>query len=268
METFSVVEKIQDLHYNTIIMIKLEILYDMFIKEVYGDKKNMKPFLHFILPEPIKRSMDWTQIAMESIDTASKRYHEGYLDLVTKAKMKNDQGEELEMDIYYLFEHKSTSETDILLQIQNYQHLAWAQDLSEGKKRRVILPIVFYYGQTEWTVPIQFSEHFGVATDIKPYLLDFQYLLFDATKWDYKNEEHQELKDNVSLLTAQALMKSMTNDDLIPSNEILRFQVERGIVKETKYNILFRNLLACPEDLIDDLTDEQLNLMQEKILPI
>ncbi len=220
-------------------MTKIDKIKDKFFKVVLGDERNMKPVLRFILPDPIKRSMDWSQITIEPTNTVSKRYREGYSDLTAKTKMKNPQGEELDMDIYFLFEQKSTSEKDTPIQILNYQHLAWAKDLSEGKKMRVILPIVFYYGQNKWTVPIHFIEHFEVANDVKPYLLDFQYLLFDASKWDFRKEQHHELKDNVFLLTALALMKSSTNDDLESIREIFRFWRDRGFLDEKEDVVFF-----------------------------
>ncbi|HLP59138.1 MAG TPA: Rpn family recombination-promoting nuclease/putative transposase, partial [Candidatus Deferrimicrobium sp.] len=199
-------------------------------------------------------------ITMDPTDYVSKRYRKGYSDIVAKTKMKNDQGEALDLDIYFLFEHKSTNEKDTPIQILNYKHLVWAKDISEGKPMRVIIPIIFYYGQEKWTVPLQFIDHFKVANDVKPYLLDFQYILFDATKWDFREEKHQELKDNVFLLTALALMKSTSNEDMESIREIFRFWVERGFLDE-KENIVFFMMFISETKKLD--MDNLVKLLEE-----
>ncbi|HLP46650.1 MAG TPA: Rpn family recombination-promoting nuclease/putative transposase [Candidatus Kapabacteria bacterium] len=225
-------------------MKKIDRIKDKFFKVILGDTRNAKPVLHLLLPEPIKRSMDWSQITMDPTNYVSKRYREGYSDIVAKTKIKNDRGEFLALDIYFLFEHKSTNEKDTPVQILNYKHLVWAKDISEGNPMRVIIPIVFYYGQEKWTIPLQFIDHFKVANDVKPYLLDFQYILFDATKWDFREEKHRELKDNVFLLTALALMKSTSNDDMESIREIFRFWVERGFLDEKENIVSFMMFIS------------------------
>ncbi|MCX6584189.1 MAG: Rpn family recombination-promoting nuclease/putative transposase [Candidatus Aminicenantes bacterium] len=240
-------------------MKKIDRIRDKFCKVVLGDTRNTKPVLHLLLPEPIKRSMDWSQITMDPTNYVSKRYREGYSDIVAKTKMKNDQGV-LDLDIYFLFEHKSTNEKDTPIQILNYKHLVWAKDISEGKPMRVIIPIVFYYGQEKWTIPLQFIDHFKVANDVKPYLLDFQYILFDATKWDFREEKHRELKNNVFLLTALALMKSTTNEDMESIREIFRFWVERGFLDE-KENIIFFMMFISETKKLD--MDNLVKILEE-----
>ena len=235
-------------------MKKIDRIRDKFFKVILSDTRNTKPILRLLLPEPIKNSMDWSQITMDPTDYVSKRYREGYSDIVAKTKMKNDRDEILNMDIYFLFEHKSTNEKDTPIQILNYKHLAWAKDISEGKPLRVIIPIVFYYGQEKWTVPLQFIDHFKVVNDVKPYLLDFQYILFDATKWNFKEEKHQELKDNVFLLTALALMKSSANEDMESIREIFRFWVERGFLDEKENIMSFMMFISETKQVeMDDL---------------
>lgn len=230
-------------------MKKIDRIKDKFFKVILSDTRNTKPVLHLLLPESIKRSMDWSQITMDPTNYVSKRYREGYSDIVAKTKIKNDLGELLDMDIYFLFEHKSTNEKDTPIQILNYKHLVWSKDISEGKSMRVIIPIVFYYGQEKWTVPLQFIDHFKVADDVKPYLLDFRYILFDATKWDFREEKHLELKDNVFLLTALALMKSTSNDDMESIREIFRFWVERGFLDEKENIVSFMMYISETKQL-------------------
>lgn len=192
-------------------MKKIDKIKDKFFKNIFGDVKNVTPILRAMLPQAIQKSMDWSQITMDPTNYVSKRYREGYSDMVAKTKLRNKKGEENDIDIYFLFEHKSTNEKDTPIQILGYKHLCWDKDCSEGKKLRVIIPFVFYHGQEKWTVPIHFIEHFEVEEEIKQYLLDFQYILFDTVDWDFNEAKHKELKDNVYLLTALSLMKSVSD---------------------------------------------------------
>ncbi|HLP62037.1 MAG TPA: hypothetical protein VK186_24555 [Candidatus Deferrimicrobium sp.] len=71
----------------------------------------------------------------------------------------------------------------------------------------------------------------------------------DATKWDFREEKHQELKDNVFLLTALALMKSTSNDDMESIREIFRFWVERGFLDEKENIVSFMMFISETKQL-------------------
>jgi hypothetical protein len=59
-----------------------------------------------------------------------------------------------------------------------------------------------------WKVPRSFAEQFDVDDEVKPFLLDYRYVLFDTNPWDFRDDSNKELKENVFLFTSMVLMKA------------------------------------------------------------
>jgi predicted transposase/invertase (TIGR01784 family) len=67
--------------------------------------------------------------------------------------------------------------------------------------------------------------------------LNYRYVLFDTRHWDFRKESDKELGENVFLLSAVALMKSVSHDDSDSILEVFRFWHEKGFINKDK--ILF-----------------------------
>ena len=58
------------------------------------------------------------------------------------------------------------------------------------------------------------ADNIREIEEVKKYLPDFKYVLFDTQSWNFEDEGNAEFKENVFLMTALALMKSAFNEDM------------------------------------------------------
>jgi len=88
---------------------KIGKVHDSFFKKVFNDEQNIRDFFKLSLPAEI-----YSEINLDDLDIDNTNYIDGSLkehlsDIVIKTKLKSDdkEQEEIDSDIYVLFEHKS-----------------------------------------------------------------------------------------------------------------------------------------------------------------
>ncbi|MDQ1351290.1 MAG: hypothetical protein QG657_1592 [Acidobacteriota bacterium] len=243
------VEKRVHLKYNTIAMNEIKNIHDKLFKNVFENVDNTRAFLRKVLPETLIKVIDFSKIAIDPTNYVSQKFKEGFSDIIVKTVMINEEGKELETDIYILIEHKSYKDVEIFIQLLLYMYLMWQKDLAEGKPLRVIIPLVFYHGKDEWDIPKSFVDQFAVSDEIKKFLLDFSYVLFDTKNWNFREEKNGGLRDNVFLLTAVTLMKSAFNEDFESIREIFKFWHDSGFIRERENMLFFLAYLSETKDI-------------------
>ncbi len=158
----------------------------------------------------------------------------------------------MRVDIYFLLEHKSEGRVEVLIQVLKYMVFEWEKDYNNGKPPRLIIPVVFYHGAEEWKVPRVFADQFDVDDEIKPYLLDYRYILFDTNSWDFRDESNQELKKNIFLFTAMVLMKAACKNDPEAVREIFHFWHERGFTENKDIVLFFMKYISQTQEINRD----------------
>ncbi len=168
-------------------------------------------------------------MALEPTSYISEAYKESLSDIVVTCRTKT---EELPVDIYFLFEHKSYQDKKIFMQLLRYMYLMWQRDGDEKKPLRVIIPLVFYHGKDPWQIPTRFVQQFPIAGEAKRFLLNFEYVLFDTNQWDWEAESSQPLKENIFLLSAMLLMKAAFQQNIEIIRQVFRLWSQMGFVQE------------------------------------
>ena len=135
----------------------------------------------------------------------------------------------------------------------------WEKDYNNGKPPRLIIPVVFYHGADKWKVPRSFAEQFHVDKEIKKYLLDYRYILFDTNPWDFRDESNKELKDNVFLFTAMVLLKAAFKNDLEAIKEIFHFWHQKGFTDNKDVALFFMQYISQTQDVNHDQLKEILD---------
>lgn len=214
-------------------------MHDKAFKKIFRDVKNTKDFLKKALPREIKQRLDFSSIKIDPTNYVSNEFKEGYSDIVVKAKMKSRTSGKIPTDIYFILEHKTEAKVKVFIQILKYMWFVWEADVNANKPPRIIIPIIFYHGKEKWKIPCSFLEQFDVDEELKRFLLDFRYILFDTNPWDFRDENNKELRDNVMLFTALVLMKAALNNDRQAILEIFHFWHEKGFIEENKEMVLF-----------------------------
>jgi predicted transposase/invertase (TIGR01784 family) len=219
-------------------MTEIDRIHDKFFKNTFSNPDNVRTFLNAALPESIRKAIDFSNIEIDFTDYVSQRFKEHFSDMVARTTMTSaEEGKEINIDIYILFEHKSYRDAAIFIQLLLSMYLMWEKDMAENKPLRVIIPLVFYHGRKSWNIPRSFAEQFNVSDEIKEFLLDYRYVLFDTRPWDFRKAKNKELGENVFLLSALALMKSIADDNLDSIVEVFKFWHEKGFTNKEK--ILF-----------------------------
>ncbi|MCX6583726.1 MAG: Rpn family recombination-promoting nuclease/putative transposase [Candidatus Aminicenantes bacterium] len=81
---------------------------------------NARALLKKVLPEKIKKGIDFSSIKIEDTDYVSKQFEEYYSDIVVKAKMKSKDGGKIPTDICFIVEHKTEGRKRIFIQVLKY----------------------------------------------------------------------------------------------------------------------------------------------------
>jgi predicted transposase/invertase (TIGR01784 family) len=234
--------------YNKITMKKTmnEIfsINDKTFKKIFKDVQNTKDFLKKALPGEIKQRLDFESIKIDTTNYVSNEFKEGYSDIVVKAKMKSRHSGKIPTDIYFILEHKTEGKVKVFIQILKYMCFVWEEDINANKPPRIIIPIIFYHGKDKWKVPGSFLEQFDVDEELKKFLLDFRYILFDTNPWNFRDESNQELRDNVMLFTALVLMKAAITNDRQAILEIFKFWHEKGFTGNKEMTLFFMGYIA------------------------
>jgi len=233
---------------------------DKAFKKIFRDVKNIKDFLKKALPPKIKERLDFSSIKIDPTNYVSNEFKEGYTDIVVKAKMKCRTSGKIPTDIYFILEHKTEGKVKVFIQILKYMCFVWEEDFNANKPPRIIIPIIFYHGKDKWKVPGSFLEQFDVDEELKGFLLDFRYILFDTNPWDFRDESNLELKDNVMLFTAMVLMKAALTNDRQAIQEIFQFWHEKGFLANREIVLFFMGYIFHTHKI----KLEQLNQMLEE----
>ncbi len=218
---------------------EISSINDKAFKKIFRDVNNTKDFLKKALPREIKQRLDFSSIKIDTTNYVSNEFKEGYTDIVVKAKMKSRTSGKIPTDIYFILEHKTEGKVKVFIQILKYMCFVWEEDVNANKPPRIIIPIIFYHGKDKWKVPGSFLEQFDVDEELKGFLLDFRYILFDTNPWDFRDENNRELRDNVMLFTAMVLMKAALTNDRQAIQEIFQFWHEKGFIENREMVLFF-----------------------------
>ena len=242
---------------------KLEIknVHDSFFKKIFSDKNNIKSFLTIALPEDLLKNIELDKIDIDPTGYVSEDMKGSFSDMVVKTKIKGDKegkgkdkkkgkkkGKEIPADIYLIFEHKSYRDKNIYFQLLKYMYMTWEQDYREGKELRVIIPLVFYHGRGKWRLKREFNSIFKVKDEIRKYLLNYEYLLFDTNEWDLEDEKNRGIRNNVMLMSGLLLMKSVFSEDYEGIKRVFDLWAKMGF-KDKKLIITFLLYMTVTKDI-------------------
>ena len=222
------VEKKEYLGYNLTAMDEIVRIHDMLFKKVFSIKKNMQAFLRNCLPPELSKIINYSSLKIDSMSYISPQFKEGFSDVIARTRIKTKNRGICPLDLYILVEHKSYLEVAIFIQLLRYMLAMWQEDIDNKHPLRLILPVVFYHGKPKWTLPLSFVDQFDVDDELKKYLLDFQYILFDTAGIDIWDELNREMKQNVPFFSSIALMKSVQKKDEENIIRLFRLWSETG----------------------------------------
>jgi len=230
--------------------------HDDFFHKIFGNPVNTRYFLEKVLPTALSSRIDYSTIRVEPTKYVSNQYKKGYSDIVVKVSIYIAGNTKKQVEIYFVIEHKTRGRKRIFLQVLKYMVLEWEKDYNNNNPPRLIIPVVFYNGKKQWKVPQsflgQFDVDFEAEPELKKYLLDFQYILFDTNIWDYKDEKNRNLRENAYVFSALVLMKLAYSNDIESIREIFQYWDEKGFPDNNDLLGFFMRYICSTQDVKPD----------------
>ncbi|MCP5050396.1 MAG: Rpn family recombination-promoting nuclease/putative transposase [bacterium] len=208
--------------------------HNSIFEKTFSNVENVRTFLKKELPASVHRHLDFRKIVIEPTGYISARLRPFRSDIVIQVGLKGKSKKQEYVRIYILFEHKSSPEKDVLVQVLNYMVLEWQKDIEAKKQLKVIIPFIFYHGRKKWNIPSSFLGQFDVHNDLKEFMMDYRYIFFNTGDHDFNTGENRDLKENVFLFTSLMLMKNAFNNNMDVVDEIIKFWGEKGIADTDK----------------------------------
>ncbi|OHD17259.1 MAG: hypothetical protein A2086_11250 [Spirochaetes bacterium GWD1_27_9] len=178
-------------------------IHNDFFINIIKNKQNAIDFLSGVLPSDLLKEIDFNYLDFDDTSYIQNRFKEFFSDIVIKTKI-NDKN----ADIFVLIEHKSTLPDDkaLFLQLLNYIYSMFENDYNDNKDFRLIIPLVFYHGEKEWKIHKSFLDLYDQKNNIKEYLLNFSYLLYDTKDFDENNPN--QFHNNLLLISSLIALKT------------------------------------------------------------
>ncbi len=175
--------------------------------------------------------------------------------------------------IYLLFEHKSYKDRMVIFQVLKYMVNIWESKIRSDKDKRkeagesnsgdielpIILPLVVYHDKGEWTIKKTLGEmipsYSELPDDLKKYIPNFEYLLFDLSK--FPKEEIKLQSESMISIKALTRARHASREEAI---EILEEAIELIEKTEEKDQIAYY-VSACIRYLLsvrDDISKEEM----------
>ncbi len=154
--------------------------HDKFFKEACSRPEVVRDFLAQQLPPAVLAQIDLDTLALQKDTFVDADLGEHFSDRLYRVETK----EQTSLYIYLLLEHKSYPDPFIALQLLRYLVRIWEQDLREKRQQlRLVVPLVVYHGAKRWRVATNFEGLFTGDEALRPYWPQFEYILYDLSRY-------------------------------------------------------------------------------------
>ena len=177
--------------------------HDKLFKQVFREKEHLLDFMRNHLPLEILEHMDMSTLQFMPGSFLEEEFTANYSDIIVRLAFQDKP-----LELYFLFEHKSSSDPLALWQLLNYMVRQWKSDLDKNQDLIPVIPVLFYHGEKEWkysTFPSLFKK---IPKIFLEYIPDFQYILHDIS-----SESGQEIRGGIVVRLAQELMRLASGAD-------------------------------------------------------
>lgn len=184
--------------------------HDKLFKEIESIRENAADLISSTFPKEILQELDLDTLVLDSNSYVDTRLQEHYTDLVYNCHSGNNA----QIKISLLFEHKSYKPSNEYLQLLRYMVNMWSYQEKNNHKLSLIIPVIFYHGKEKWDVK-PFSDFFPKDTDkMHRFLPQFTYLLTDIARYDDDTIKRRLFRREYNRVLA-LLFKYINNESLL-----------------------------------------------------
>ena len=232
--------------------------HDKLFKDIWTNKEEARDLLANYLPETVLELIDLDAMEISKDSFVEKELDEYFSDLLYKIDFKGDPGY-----LYLLFEHKSYKDRLIYIQVLEYMIKIWRLHEKQTKTRLlpIVIPLVFYHGETQWEIDPRFSSIFSGPVDaLSEYLPDFRFILYDLTE-----VSDERIKGTIVNEAALLLLKYSRDPGLIKKLPGI-FSLMNGLLKQENGLYYIEAFLRYVFSAVEDISEKEIKTILEKSL--
>ena len=219
--------------------------HDALFRALVSDTNRAAVLLKEYLPTKVADIIDW-DVAPEPIEG---NFIDGdgartQCDALFSMRLKTGKP----VRIFALLEHKSVVDAATPLQILRYMINIWSRDEENLRKGRLIpiLPVVFFHGRGEWTVPLSIPDMIDAPEDLADEVRRFRYVLHDLGRSKRIPLSSNPEVDFGLLALSLAFLRSLTPADL---DRLTRGLPETGDFASLGWRYVIEVINATPDAL-------------------
>lgn len=224
--------------------------HDKFFKEVFSRIAVILSFIENYLLNRVHLKLDLRNLQPFKNDSVNSHYREFFSDLVFCTRDENTS-----IPVYLLFEHKSYTDPETVMQLKRYMDVI-EEDFCKEKpstyKYVNIIPIVIYHGTDDWNISQSVIPLYPPLENAVPYIPKFKYELFDIShmpdekiigspllkvvlllmKYIQSNELKQKIDDILVIL------KEIDDPEIATFLEVFSLYIENAAPKDLRRGLL------------------------------
>ena len=152
----------------------------VFFKKCLKKKVVAEDFLKNYLPQELLDLINLDKLQISKKSFVNKRLKKYFSDVVYRVELNNQNAY-----IYCLFEHKSYPDKDVSFQLLQYMVRIWEhhQDHYDEEKLPLVIPLLIYHGEKRYNIGKRFNSMINTQPNTEKFIPDFEYLLFDFSKY-------------------------------------------------------------------------------------
>ena len=128
---------------------KIHHLHDKFVKASFSDPDRAISFFERFLPDPLLKEIDIHSLKVTQESYIQEDLSEHFSDIVFEVKTLDNEP----IDIVLLFEHKSSPDKFVLIQVGHYLFSHYFKCIADKKPLKLIIPFIYYQGKKQWEAP-------------------------------------------------------------------------------------------------------------------
>lgn len=149
-------------------------IHDKFVKASFSDTDRAIAFFEKFLPKHLLDTLDVNTLTCLQESYLTDDLKAGFSDLVFEVKSKKNPDHCT--DIVLLFEHKSSPERHVLLQVGLYMFSHWWKCIRDKKPLKPIIPVIYYQGKKKWKIKTMEELFRKISGDVPLFIPEIRHI--------------------------------------------------------------------------------------------
>jgi predicted transposase/invertase (TIGR01784 family) len=233
---------------------KTHHLHDKFVKASFSDSDRAISFFERFLPDSLLKEIDVYSLKVTQESYIQEDLSEHFSDIVFEVRTLDQEP----VDLVLLFEHKSSPDKYVLIQVGHYLFSHYFKCISDKKPLKLIIPLIFYQGKKQWKDPNLSSLFPKLSGTLSEYIPTIKHIFIALRSLSCDNIEN--IRNG--MMAAAVMAQRHAFDPIKLADDFLRIFT---LFSETKDRGNFLEQLFVYVVNVSDITKTDLNKAIESI---